>query len=349
MSKKNIDFSTRLLGWFKHHGRHNLPWQKNKTPYRVWVSEIMLQQTQVMTVIPYFQKFIHHFPNVETLGRASLDEVLALWSGLGYYARARNLHKTAKVICSQYEGHFPKTLPELMQLPGIGRSTAGAILSLAMNYPTAILDGNVKRILARFYAIQGPLTGSATQAKLWALSESLLPPATRSAAYTQAIMDLGATLCLKKDPLCHTCPLNNDCQAFLTHQTHLLPQKKPKATKRLKTIRFLIIQNTAGEVLLEKRPSKGIWGGLWCFPEQLSPVLLKTKRGALPRPTQLASFKHHLTHFTLDITPLFYHTANPKLDIDSNRQMWYNLDHSLPGGIAVPVQRLLKTIKASTL
>ncbi len=250
MQKK---FTENLLTWFQVYGRHDLPWQQNSTPYRVWVSEIMLQQTQVSTVIDYYQRFIKQFSSIELLSNASQDQVLSLWSGLGYYARARNLHQSAQIICSQYQGHFPQTIAELTQLPGIGRSTAGAILSFSMNVRAPILDGNVKRVLTRFQAIEGETSDKQIAEQLWNLAEQYTPQ-NNYAQYNQAIMDLGATVCTRHKPACERCPVMTDCQAYAQARTHEFPySKKASKTRPKKSTQMLIIKNSNGNVLLEKR------------------------------------------------------------------------------------------------
>lgn len=258
-------FQQNVLAWFDQQGRKDLPWQQNITPYRVWLSEIMLQQTQVVTVIPYFQAFITKFPDVESLAQAPVDEVLQLWSGLGYYARARNLHKAARIICEQ--GRFPDTLDGLMALPGIGQSTAGAILSIAFNKSHPILDGNVKRVLARFKAIPGWTGNSQTNKQLWEISANLTPE-IRVAEYTQAMMDLGATVCTRSKPACEKCPLTTACMAFLTQTAANFPTPKKAKALPVKQLVFLLLHNTQ-QVLLEKRPPTGIWGDYGAYPNLL--------------------------------------------------------------------------------
>ncbi|OJX94599.1 MAG: A/G-specific adenine glycosylase, partial [Legionella sp. 40-6] len=265
MSELNDKFSTPLLKWYEIHGRKNLPWQLPRSPYRVWISEIMLQQTQVQTVIPYFERFMKVFPDIETLAYAQDDEVLALWSGLGYYSRARNLHKTAQIIVNEFASIFPQTLTQLINLPGIGESTAAAILSQAFNQRTAILDGNVKRVLSRFFMISGSVDQAATKRKLWSLADACMPE-IQCADYTQAIMDLGATCCTPKNYNCVSCPVNTSCLAFNHGEQENYPTKKVK--KQIPTVqkKFLVLTNHDGKIYLEKNPSTGIWGGLWCLP-----------------------------------------------------------------------------------
>ncbi|MBD3609161.1 MAG: A/G-specific adenine glycosylase, partial [Gammaproteobacteria bacterium] len=258
-------FAERLLVWFDQHGRKELPW-KSSDPYRVWISEIMLQQTQVTTVIPYFERFITRFPDIATLAMAKQDEVLHLWTGLGYYARARNLHKAAQIIQQQYQGRFPEDFDQVIALPGIGRSTAGAILAQAMEQRHAILDGNVKRLLSRLYVIEGWPGEKQTENKLWQLAEELTPR-QRIADYTQAVMDIGATLCKRSKPDCDHCPFHNHCQARRQGRQAELPHRKPKKDKPVKRCHMLILQDAQGHVLLQQRPPSGIWGGLWSLPE----------------------------------------------------------------------------------
>ncbi len=257
--------AAKLLPWFDAHGRHDLPWQADPTPYRVWVSEVMLQQTQVETVKPYFERFMERFPDVAALAAAPQDEVMRLWSGLGYYARARNLHRAAADIVTRHDGELPESLEALVALPGIGRSTAGAILALARGQRHAILDGNVKRVLARVFMVEDAAESSAGLKKLWALSEAVTP-AARVAAYTQAIMDLGATVCTRANPACDCCPLSDGCGAFAVRRTAEIPAVRRRAPRRLKRMHMLLVLS-AGRVLLERRPPQGIWGGLWAPAE----------------------------------------------------------------------------------
>ncbi len=345
-------FSQTVLKWFKLHGRHDLPWQKNATPYRVWVSEIMLQQTQVATVIDYYQRFMKRFPSLKALATAPGDDVLAHWSGLGYYARARNLHKTAKIIFDEHNSRFPKTITELEKLPGIGRSTAGAILSLSMNIPAPILDGNVKRVLTRFAAISGWPGNTDVLKKLWALSESLTPNSACK-DYNQAMMDLGATLCTRTKPDCHRCPLKNNCQAHLSGEEEHYPSKKPKKSRPQKSTTMLILKNESGEILFEKRPPSGIWGGLWSFPELTATqskdeTLSHCKNKFLCNVvdiTSLSKFSHQFSHFELSIhAKMITVKSSPNVIMDSSNQVWYNQSDKLPGGIAAPVAKLLKKL-----
>lgn len=304
--------SKPLLKWFDQFGRHSLPWQASKNnpinPYHVWLSEIMLQQTQVATVIDYFNNFIRHFPNLTALANADEDAVLAQWAGLGYYARARNLHKCAKILTEQYQGEFPKILNEMIALPGIGESTAGAILSISFGQNHAILDGNVKRVLARYHEVQGHYGQSATLKELWHLARKHTPD-TRNADYTQAIMDLGATLCTRSKPDCDHCPLAPHCQAKKHGTQGEYPNPKPKKIKPTHTVAMLIYRNKNGNIYLEKRPDKGIWGGLWSLVEcenetKIIHQTIKDFDTNAHIQQTLPIMKHTFTHYHLLITPI---------------------------------------------
>ena len=342
------DFATRILSWFDQHGRHDLPWQQDTTPYRVWVSEIMLQQTQVKTVIPYFERFMTRFPTVRDLSAAAEDEVLHLWTGLGYYARARNLHKAAKIVAGEMNGEFPGDVEGLVTLPGVGRSTAGAIVSIALGKRAAILDGNVKRVLARHQAVEGWPGKTAVHDQLWDIAEQYTP-AKRHGDYTQAMMDLGATLCTRTKPQCQRCPLQTDCLAYASGRQTDYPGKKPKKILPVKTTRFLMLQNTEGQLWLEKRPSPGIWGGLWCFPE--GPDLdagnwCLDNTGTTPAEIEAwPSFRPTFSHYHLDIEPLLVKLkAAPGQIMEADRQLWYNVRQPPQIGLAAPVVGLLKQL-----
>ncbi len=338
------DFAARLLDWFDRHGRHDLPWQQQKTPYRVWISEIMLQQTQVSTVIPYYERFMARFPSVDTLAAASQDEVLHLWTGLGYYARARNLHKTAQRIVAQYNGEFPGTQSELEELPGIGRSTAAAIIAICSNQRAAILDGNVKRVLARVFAIEGWPGQTATSKALWQIAETLTPE-TRVADYTQAIMDLGATLCTRSKPSCEVCPFNHDCQAQQLGRIADFPGKKPRKALPVRETVMLLIEHD-GSLLLQQRPTEGLWGGLYGLPEcsdhaNVAATLARLSISALAQ-QPLEPFRHTFTHFHLDITPLQITAAGRANQIAATDDyLWYDPDQPLEIGLTKPATRLI--------
>ena len=356
-SRQATVFSQKLLRWFDQYGRKDLPWQPQPSAYSTWIYEIMLQQTQVTTVIPYFQRFMDRFPTVTALANAPINEVLALWTGLGYYARARNCHKTAQIILNDYQAKFPKSLDDLMALPGIGRSTAGAILSLAFDKPHAILDGNVKRVLCRLFTIKGHPSQSATAKELWDISEKLTPK-SRNAHYTQAIMDMGATLCTRSKPNCQLCPFKKSCQAFKTKTVTNYPEPKPKKLKPSQETTFIMIYHPKTKsVLLTQRPIKGIWGGLWCFPEQpdISNHLslkrwVKTNFAlSLTKSIPWAPFRHTFTHFHLTITPIICILAETKLPMLADESnIWYKLTGSnAPMGFATPVKQLLHSLSQS--
>jgi A/G-specific adenine glycosylase len=342
-------FSTKLLIWWDKHGRHDLPWQKNPTPYRVWVSEIMLQQTQVATVEGYFDRFMQSFPDVGSLAKAQQDEVLHLWSGLGYYSRARNLHKAARQIVSEHGGELPESLDELVALSGIGPSTAGAILSLAMQQRQPILDGNVKRVLARVFCVEGWSGATANMKQLWELAE-LCTPVTRVDHYTQAIMDLGATLCTRSRPRCEECPLQSGCEAYANELVSEIPAAKPKKTKPRRATVMAMVVNRAGEILLEKRPQTGIWGGLWSFPELSSEdeVASWCQQRFASQPAGQETWPvvaHSFSHFDLDMTPVEIQLeAHPAEVMDGERWLWYNTRSPASIGLAAPVAKLLQVM-----
>jgi A/G-specific adenine glycosylase len=341
-----VTFQKKILSWFDQHGRKDLPWQKPIAPYRVWLSEIMLQQTQVATVIPYFLAFVAKFPDVESLAMAELDEVLSLWSGLGYYARARNLHEAAKKICEN--GGFPDTLEDLMSFPGIGRSTAGAILSIAFNKSQPILDGNVKRVLCRFKAISGWPGNNEVSKQLWELS-AVLTPVARVADFTQAMMDLGATVCKRSKPACEECPLSGGCSAYSQDRVKDFPTPKLIKTLPVKQQVFLILRNRLGQVLLEKRPPTGIWGGLWSLPEFNSEEeainwcvyhfidVGERQSGILQR--------HTFSHFHLEFKPLMVYTSYSTYSImESERGLWCDHEQIIKLGLPAPIKQLLQQL-----
>ena len=306
MLVKTRNFAEELLDWFQSHGRHDLPWQQEKTAYRVWLSEIMLQQTQVATVIPYFHRFLERFVSIESLAAADIDEVLQLWQGLGYYARARNLHRAAQIIRDQHAGEFPHELDAVLALPGIGRSTAAAILTFACDQSWPILDGNVKRVLARCFQVEGWYGQTATMKRLWQLSEALTP-ARRTADYNQAMMDLGATVCLKSSPGCEACPLTRHCQSYRQQTQDRYPQKKPRNKKPHKQT-LMLLHRCDDKVLLYRRPPIGIWGGLWSLPEvdkESDIEIWQRKKLSIHAPPLSISenlIRHQFTHFSLDIS-----------------------------------------------
>lgn len=338
-------FSTAVLNWYEQYGRKTLPWQIEKSPYHVWLSEVMLQQTQVATVIPYFKRFIEHFPQITDLALAPIDDVLHLWTGLGYYARARNLHKAAQVVSEKFHGQFPTQFDDVVALPGVGRSTAGAILSLSQNQHYAILDGNVKRVLTRYFAIEGWPGNKAVENKLWQLSEQVTPKQD-VAKFNQAMMDIGAMVCTRSKPKCSLCPLHRDCIAYQTDSWQQYPTKKPKTTIPEKSAYFLMLENNH-TIWLEKRPPSGIWGGLYCLPQFATEQALVdwlVARGITTTPLkQLVAFRHTFSHFHLDIIPIYGKITNITSCFDDGAGYWYNLKaENSKIGLATPIYNLLQ-------
>lgn len=339
-------FQKKVLRWFDQNGRKTLPWQQNISAYRVWISEIMLQQTQVTTVIPYFERFMEKYPTIKKLAAAKQDEVLHLWTGLGYYARARNLHKAAQIIANDYKGKFPTQFEDIVALPGIGRSTAGAICAIAYHQPYAILDGNVKRVLARFAAVPGWPGKTEVHDDLWQLAEHYTPE-NRIADYTQVMMDLGAMVCTRSKPQCDACPLQSDCVAYKTNTQTQYPGKKPKKTLPVRSTVMLLIENQQQEFYLQQRPPTGIWGGLWIFP-QLDTTTeieywLQQNDFNLLRQESLVAFRHTFSHYHLDIQPVKLTVKHkPTKIMDSSKTIWYNGKQQI--GLAAPVKKLLEKI-----
>jgi len=334
-------FAERLLAWWDRHGRRDLPWQHPRTPYRVWVSEIMLQQTQVSTVIPYFERWMQRFPDLASLARAPLDDVLALWSGLGYYARARNLHRAAQACAAKHGGKLPDSSAELAALPGIGPSTANAIVSQAQDLPAVVLDGNVRRWLARHSGTEGWPGRTAVQKALWSEAEARLP-GRRGADYTQAVMDLGATLCTRRSPACDDCPVAADCQARLLGKIADLPSPKPPAKVRDQQLFLLLMLDEENRVLLEKRPGAGIWGGLWCLPAAESPRELASLTGLeTTEMRELERFEHRLSHRRLQIQPLLAAPGRATQVKCTGETGWYDRRGRARLGLPRPVSKLL--------
>jgi A/G-specific adenine glycosylase len=337
-------FADRLLAWWDEHGRKDLPWQHPRTPYRVWISEIMLQQTQVGTVIPYFERWMRDFPDLPTLAGAPIDEVLSHWSGLGYYARARNLHQAALRCMKLHGGDLPGDADALCALPGIGLSTANAIISQATDVPAAVLDGNVRRVLARHAAVEGWPGQASVQQRLWAEAAARLP-AGRGAAYTQAVMDLGATLCRRTKPACQRCPVSADCRALLTGAVDRLPAPKPATRVSDRQLHMLILRDTAGRVLLEKRPPAGIWGGLWCLPEGERLAEIEDRLGiSAVRRTALPVFEHRLSHLRMTIHPVLADAAEAGRVQCPAAQGWFECVQLPRLGLPQPVTHLLKRL-----
>lgn len=343
------DFSQAILTWYRLNGRTDLPWQMNRSAYRVWVSEIMLQQTQVVTAIPYFENFMSCFSDVEVLAKAQQDEVLHYWSGLGYYARARNLHKAARLICNQHNGVFPENFEQVLALPGIGRSTAGAILAQASGQRHAILDGNVKRVLARYHGVEGWPGKTSVQEILWAYAEQHTPE-VHLADYTQGIMDFGATLCTRGKPGCDECPVSSGCVAFNEHRMAELPTSKARKAMPIKTARMLILLDDNNQVMLEKRPPAGIWGGLWSLPEvsmdeDLEAFCEQQWRFAVTDIEPGEIFRHTFSHYHFDILPCRLRVKNPEQSVmEAESIVWYNTSQPDQRGLPAPVKTLLNRL-----
>ena len=341
------EFAQRLVAWQRRHGRHDLPWQATRDPYRVWLSEIMLQQTRVGTVVPYYERFLARFPDAETLARATLDEVLREWAGLGYYSRARNLHRAAQAVCERHGGKFPPARALLEALPGLGRSTAAAVAVFAFGAREAILDGNVKRVLARHFAVDGYPGKQAVERKLWTLAESLLP-ARDIEAYTQGLMDLGAKLCTRGAPACERCPLASSCVAFGRGRVAAYPAPRPRKKLALRSVAMLLVVRD-GEVLLEKRPPTGVWGGLWSLPEM--PVGGAVAAHAAERlgceiaePIALQPLRHTFTHFALEIRPWRCEVRGARLRAAQPATIWLGIDEAMRAAVPAPVKKLLGRI-----
>ncbi|ELC0660107.1 A/G-specific adenine glycosylase [Vibrio fluvialis] len=342
-------FAKAILTWYDAYGRKNLPWQQNKTAYSVWLSEIMLQQTQVATVIPYYQRFMQRFPTVTDLASAEQDEVLHYWTGLGYYARARNLHKAAKIVAEQYQGEFPTDIEQMNALPGVGRSTAAAVLSSVHKQPHAILDGNVKRTLARSFAVEGWPGQKKVENQLWQHAEANTPQSDVD-KYNQAMMDMGAMICTRSKPKCTLCPIAEMCVANKQGNPLDYPGKKPKSEKPVKETWFMMLHH-GEDVWLEQRPQSGIWGGLFCFPEHSDAAIeyALDKRGIGEKQVlsqkPLIAFRHTFSHYHLDITPILLElSGKPDIIMEANKGLWYNLSQPEEIGLAAPVKQLLQSL-----
>ena len=337
----------QLLPWWDKHGRKHLPWQKDRTPYRIWVSEIMLQQTRVETVTPYFERFMASLPNVQALAAADDDDMLAIWAGLGYYSRAHNLLKAARIVVTQHDGELPRDFDSLVALPGIGRSTAGAILALAHGQRRAILDGNARRVLARVHAVEGWPGKAAVSRTLWNLAESNTPP-DRVRDYTQAIMDLGATVCLRRRPRCSACPLAESCRARKHGLTAEIPASKPKANRPAKRRSMLVVQRPDGAILLRRRPPTGIWAGLWSLPtlneEENARDWCGRVLGCSPQGhAELTPIRHGFSHFELEIRPIHLPVRTPNAEIqEADQWRWHDGAQDL--GMPAPIRRLVESM-----
>ncbi|KPQ03147.1 A/G-specific adenine glycosylase [Marinobacter sp. HL-58] len=349
-------FARKLLNWYDRYGRHDLPWHHDRNPYRVWVSEIMLQQTQVTTVIPYFQAFMERFPDVKALAEAPVDDVLSHWSGLGYYARARNLQKAARQVVELHGGEFPADQEQLEALPGIGRSTAAAILAQAYQQRAAILDGNVKRVLARYHAIPGWPGQTSVLNQLWKRAEEHTPH-ERIRDYTQAIMDLGAMVCSRSRPACENCPLQTGCEAYARGETSLYPGSKPRKAKPEKTTWMVILEDHHGRILLERRPPSGIWGGLWSLPEldptygpeELPEACEQAFGFNCSEPQLNSSFRHTFSHYHLHIQPARLTVTSPSGVCDNENRRWIHRDEALTLGLPAPIRTLLTSPEQTIL
>jgi A/G-specific adenine glycosylase len=342
------DFASRLITWQKMHGRHDLPWQNTSDPYAIWVSEIMLQQTQVSSVIGYYRKFMQRFPNITSLALATQEDVLQHWSGLGYYSRARNLHHAATIIMEQYHGDFPQDFAIIQTLPGIGRSTAAAIASFAFNQIQTILDGNVKRVLARHFLVEGWPSSPKVEKDLWRLAEELLPKQDM-VAYTQGLMDLGATLCSRSKPQCSNCPLMKTCAAYQHNRVTELPTPKPRKVIPEKFTTMLILQH-GDEVLLEKRPPTGIWGGLWSFPETdvklgFETIVLNQFAMIAETSQPLPALSHAFTHFKLHIQPQPMQVLTVSPNICEPKYVWLSIDDAIGAAISTPIRKILHSLQ----
>ncbi|WP_087754767.1 A/G-specific adenine glycosylase [Paraburkholderia caledonica] len=350
-------FAARLIAWQRMHGRHDLPWQNTRDAYRIWLSEIMLQQTQVSTVIPYYAKFLARFPDVAALAAAPVDDVMALWAGLGYYTRARNLHRCAQAVVERHGGAFPASVDELAELPGIGRSTAAAIASFAFGARATILDGNVKRVLARVFGVEGFPGEKRVENAMWTLAESLLPSNASDdevSAYTQGLMDLGATLCVRGKPDCLRCPFAADCVANVTGRQRELPTARPK--KAVPTRRtWMLVLRDGDAVMLEKRPPSGIWGGLWSLPEAADEAALATRArefGGDGAVSPLAPLTHVFTHFKLEIEPRlaeFDRSVGALAALRDADTAWVSVSDLDSFGVPAPVRKLLESLRGSLI
>jgi A/G-specific adenine glycosylase len=341
-------FAPALLEWFAASGRKDLPWQHDPTPYRVWVSEIMLQQTQVGTAIQYYEAFLRRFPDVDSLAAARLDEVLHLWSGLGYYARARNLQRAARVISEKHGGEFPHEFEEILALPGIGRTTAGAILALSRGERRAILDGNVKRVLTRHFGVEGYPGDPKVERRLWALSEACLP-AAQVAEYTQAVMDLGATVCTRARPACLLCPVNAGCVARAGNLQQRFPMPKPRSARPTREAWLVVAVRGGHSVLLERRPPAGIWGGLWGLPEfpthAHAEQWCREQLAGASSASRADVLEHAFSHFDYCMRPLVVRCRGKAESLrDDGRYRWYDVRQPARVGLPKPVTTLIAQV-----
>lgn len=342
---ESVAFAARIIAWHQRHGRHDLPWQGSRDPYRIWLSEVMLQQTQVASVIPYYERFMATFADVRALAAAPIERVLALWSGLGYYRRAQHLHRAAGIIVRDFGGEFPRDITAIATLPGIGRSTAAAIAAFAFGTRGAILDGNVKRVLARHHGVEGFPGHPAVERVLWGLADQALPEAEIE-VYTQAMMDLGATVCLRIRPRCDACPVAADCRARIDHRVHELPTPRPAKAIPHRAVQMLLIE-AAGEVLFEKRPDTGVWGGLWSLPElDLDadvPTACRVRYDAHVISVEpFPPIEHAFTHYRLTIHPMRVTVRRPGFKAQAPGYLWLTPADALGAALPAPVKRLMR-------
>jgi A/G-specific adenine glycosylase len=344
-----LAFANRIISWQSQYGRHDLPWQNTRDPYAIWVSEIMLQQTQVAAVIAYYQKFMQRFPTIVSLASADQEAVMQYWSGLGYYSRARNLHKAAQTISDRYAGTFPSDFNEIQQLPGIGRSTAAAISSFAFDQPQPILDGNVKRVFARHFLVEGWPGEPKVEKQLWQIAEQLMP-ASDAVPYTQGLMDLGATLCTRTKPRCTDCPLQQTCAALAQNKVKLLPSPKPRKVIPEKSVTMLLLMQ-GDEILLEKRPPRGIWGGLWSLPEVTTGEdVQQVARERYGYETEwlapLPILSHAFTHFKLHITPQPLRIVRHLPSVRSSASMFLAHGDAVGAALPTPIRRIIQSLSS---
>jgi len=348
LTRPSQGFARKVIEWQRREGRHDLPWQNLDDPYRVWLSEIMLQQTQVSAVVPYFQRFVNRFPTLKALAAATEDDVLAVWSGLGYYARARNLRRAARHIATVHQGKFPEQFDDIVTLPGVGRSTAGAIAVFSFGQSRPILDGNVKRVFARCFGVEGYPGVKAVADRLWRLAEALLPE-REVQAYTQGLMDLGAQVCTRTRPRCGGCPLAGQCQARLHDRIDVLPTPRPKKLRPQRSTVMLVLEH-GGALLMEKRPAVGIWGGLWSFPEtdaidQAAQVCRSQFGADVSAVDRMSLIEHGFTHFSLTIAPLLCRVRGRELQAEMPGRVWVRPEEAMHYPIPVPVRTLISQLR----
>jgi A/G-specific adenine glycosylase len=349
-------FCARIAAWQRAHGRRDLPWQTGRDPYRIWLSEVMLQQTQVSTVLPYFARFVAAFPTVDMLAAAPLSRVLECWSGLGYYRRAHHLHAAARIVVDRHRGRFPSDAATLATLPGIGRSTAAAIAAFASNERGAILDGNVKRVLARHRGIEGWAGVAQVEARLWRAAEASLPAQAELAAdrtliadYTQGMMDLGATICVRSRPQCSACPVRGDCVAHRDLRTDTLPSPRPRKVVPKRAVTLLLLEREDA-ILLEERPPLGIWSGLWSFPEIPVDRDVASHVSANYRVTpeaceRMSAVVHVFTHFALTMHPVRVRVPYDAHAVEIPGTRWFALDHACAAAVPAPIRKLLAALR----